>query len=71
MVIGIAGLIIGTTNGVFLVSTVKRISALISIVAILGLSGCFWGRGGWGGHNDHQGDHHEGDRGSEQQAIPD
>jgi hypothetical protein len=46
-------------------STVKRISALISIVAILGLSGCFWGRGGWGGHVDHQGDHHEGDRGSE------
>src|SRR5271156_1687064 len=56
---------IGTTNGAFLMSTVKRIAALISIVTVLGLSGCFWGRGGWGGHNDHQGDHHEGDRGSE------
>jgi hypothetical protein len=56
----IAGLIIGATNGVFLMNTVKRISVLVSIVAILGLSACFWGRGGWGGHYDHQGD-----RGSE------
>jgi hypothetical protein len=40
--------------------TFKRITAIVSIVALLGLSGCFWGRGGWNGHH-----YHEGDRGGE------
>jgi hypothetical protein len=41
----------------------KRIAMICSVIAILGLSGCFWGRDGWGGHRDH-GDR-GGDRGSE------
>jgi hypothetical protein len=28
-------------------STFKRISSIVMIVAILGSSGCFWGKGGW------------------------
>jgi hypothetical protein len=38
---------------------IKRIAVIGSIIALLGLSGCFWGRGSWG-HGDHYGD-----RGSE------
>ena len=41
----------------------KRISVLFAIVAILGSSGCFWGRRGPGGEH-----FHEGDRGSEHYA---
>ncbi|MGD0502666.1 MAG: hypothetical protein ABSD02_07975 [Steroidobacteraceae bacterium] len=44
-------------------NTFKRMSMVIAIVAILGSSGCFWGRGGWGGNHGHDHDH-EGDRGS-------
>ncbi|HXC10259.1 MAG TPA: hypothetical protein VNV61_15105 [Steroidobacteraceae bacterium] len=44
-------------------SGLKRIAVIGSIIALLGLSGCFWGRDGWGGHGDH-GDHY-GDRGAE------
>jgi len=61
MVMSIAGpLFIGTTNGAFPMTTFKHIAAIVSIVALLGLSGCFYGRDGWGGHH-----YHEGDRGSE------
>jgi hypothetical protein len=61
MVMCIAGPLIGITNGAFLMNTFKRISAIVSIAAILGLSGCFFGRGGgWNGHH-----YHDGDRGSE------
>jgi hypothetical protein len=34
----------------------KRISTILVIFALLGSSGCFFGRGGWGG--DHHGDDH-------------
>jgi hypothetical protein len=33
-------------------NTLKRITTVVAIIAILGLSGCFWGRGGWGGHHN-------------------
>jgi len=57
MVMSIAGQLIGTTNGVVPMNTFKHIAALVSIVAILGLSGCFWGRGDWNGHHYREGDH--------------
>jgi hypothetical protein len=64
MVLSVAGpLFFGTTNGALPMTGLKRIAVIGSIIALLGLSGCFWGRGGWGGHGDH-GDHY-GDRGAE------
>jgi hypothetical protein len=37
-------------------STVRRISTIVVIVAILGSSGCMFGRRGWGGDHYREGD---------------